>query len=78
MRLTRDEVIRILGPVDDETVAQVIETGATPEELIEAGTWMNNDESMLNIGRPLPAGRVLRLVEILERVEEEELGAEER
>jgi hypothetical protein len=78
MSLTRDDVVRILGPVDDRTIAQVIGIGATPEELAEARAWVVNDEPMMGMGRPLAAGRVLQLVEILESVEEEAIGAEER
>jgi hypothetical protein len=78
MPLTRDDVIRILGGADDQTIAQVIASGATPEELAEAHAWVVNDEPMLNTGRPMATGRVSQLVEILERLEEELSGADER
>lgn len=78
MVLSRDDVVRILGPVDDRTVTQVIGIGATPEELEEAYAWVVNDEPMMGIGRPMAAGRVLRLVELLDSIEEEALGADER
>jgi len=77
MPLTRDEVVRIIGPADDRTIAQVIGTGATPEELEEAQAWVVNDEAMMNAGRPMATGRVSQLIEILERVEEELSGADE-
>lgn len=77
MTLTRDEVVRIIGPADDRTIAQVIGTGATPEELEEAQAWIVNDEAMMNAGRPMATGRVSQLIEILERVEEELSGADE-
>ena len=77
MPLTRDEVVRIIGPADDRTIAQVIGTGATPEELEEAHAWAVNDEAMMNAGRPMATGRVSQLIEILERVEEELSGADE-
>jgi hypothetical protein len=78
MPLTRNDVIRMLGPVDDQTIAQVIGVGATPEELTEAHAWLVNNESMMNAGRPLATGRVSQLIEILERAEEEALAADER
>jgi uncharacterized membrane protein YkvA (DUF1232 family) len=78
MPLTRGEVINALGQVDDCIIAQVIATGATREELAEARAWTVNDESMMNIGRRLPAGRVGDLVEILRQIEEEEFDTEER
>jgi hypothetical protein len=77
MSLSRDEVVRIIGPADDRTIAQVIGTGATPEELEQARAWVVNDEAMMNAGRPLATGRVAQLIDILERVEEEALGADE-
>jgi hypothetical protein len=77
MPLTREEVVRIIGPADDRTVAQVIGTGATPEELEEARAWIVNNEAMMNAGRPMATGRVSQLIEILERVEEELSGADE-
>ena len=77
MSLTRDEVVRIIGPADDRTIAQVIGTGATAEELDEARAWVVNDEAMMNAGQPMATGRVLQLIEILERVEEELSGADE-
>jgi hypothetical protein len=77
MTLTRDEVVRIIGPADDRTITQVIGTGATPEELEEARAWVVNDEAMINAGRPLATGRVSQLIEILERVEEELSGVDE-
>jgi hypothetical protein len=71
-RLTRDDVIKAVGEVDDVTIAEIIGTGATAEELAEAQAWIVNDEALINAGRPLPSGRVGELVEILE-----ELGADE-
>ncbi len=78
MALTRDDIVRILGPLDDRTIAEVIGIGATPEELEEAHAWVVNDEAMMNMGRPLAAGRISQLVEILEKVEEELSGADEQ
>jgi hypothetical protein len=78
MSLTRDDIIQILGPVDDRTIAEVIGIGATSEELEEARAWVVNDEAMMNVGRPLATGRVSQLVEILESLEEELSGAEEQ
>ena len=77
MSLTRDDVIQILGQVDDRTIAEVIGIGATTEELEEARAWVVNDEAMMNMGRPLATGRISQLVEILESLEKELSGAEE-
>jgi hypothetical protein len=63
--LTRNDVTRAFGPLDDMTIAGIIGTGATTEELAEAQAWMANDEPLMNAGRPLPSGRVRELVDIL-------------
>jgi hypothetical protein len=76
-RVIRDDVVKALGPADDVTIAQIIGTAATVEELAEAQAWIANDEPLMNAGKPLPSGRVGELVEILtelEASEDEESG----
>lgn len=64
--LTREEVRAVVGPADDLTIAEIIGTGATREELAEAQAWVVDNAPMLNDGRHLPSGgRIGRLVEIL-------------
>ena len=67
--VTRDDVIKAVGPIDDVTIAEIIGTGATVEELAEAQAWIANDEPLMNAGKPLPSGRVGELVEILSELE---------
>jgi hypothetical protein len=69
LRVTRDDVVKAIGSADDVTIAQLIATGATVEELAEAQAWMANDEPMMNSGRPLATGRVRELVDILSELE---------
>ncbi len=66
MAITRDEIISVLGPVDDELVAELIGTGASARELREAWGWLHNDEALMSAGRPLPGTRVGRLIDMLE------------
>jgi hypothetical protein len=68
-RLTRDDVTRAIGQADDVTIAQIIGTGATVDELAEAQAWIVNDEPLMNAGKPLAKGRVGELVEILSELE---------
>ena len=72
MALTRKDIATLFGDLDDVVVADTIATGATAEELAEAHAWLVNDEPLLNAGRPLPSGRVARLVDVLAAVSEEE------
>jgi len=70
--LTREQVIAAVGRVDEIVLAEIIEMGATAEELAEAVAWTTNDEALINSGKPLATGRVGRLVELLAREDEEE------
>jgi hypothetical protein len=67
--ITREDVTAALGQVDDVTIAEIIGTGATVEELAEAKAWIANDEPLMNAGRPLATGRVRELVDILSELE---------
>jgi hypothetical protein len=71
-RVTRDDVISAVGPVDDVTIAGIIGTGATADELAEAQAWIVNDDPLLNAGKPLPRGRVRELIDILAELETDE------
>ena len=71
-RVTRDDVTKAIGSVDDVTIAEIIGTGATVEELAEAQAWIANDEPLLNAGKPLATGRVRELVDILAEFDPDE------
>lgn len=62
---TGHEIREILGPVDDETVMDIIYTGATPGEVAEAFEWLNDDDYMgATLERPI-GDRVRRVYDIL-------------
>jgi hypothetical protein len=71
-RLTREDIRSMLGPVDDAVIAEVVGLGATSDDLTEARAWVTNDEALMNAGKPLPGGRVGRLVEIITDLEQDE------
>jgi len=76
--LSRDDVSKAVSGADDVTIAKIIGTGATVEELAEAQAWLANDEPLINDLRPLAHGRVRELVDILSDFEEandEDAGA---
>ena len=75
-KLTREDVKALVGPADDLMLAAILGSGASAGELAEAVAWVENDEAMLNEGRPIPTGRVGQLVEILKTKDEEESLAE--
>ena len=69
---TATDIIGILGPVEEALLLEILETGATATEVLEAFTWMNADDQ---IGTELergPRGAVIRVYEILKREEPEE------
>jgi hypothetical protein len=72
MALTRDDVLSVIGPADETLVTEIIATKATTEELTHAWAWANNDEALINEGRPLPSGRTAELVELLTPPDDEE------
>jgi hypothetical protein len=74
--LTHRDVTAMLGPLDDVTIAQIIATGASPQELAQAHAWLTNNEPLMNAGKPLPSGRVGQLVEIVSVIEDEETDSE--
>ncbi|MDC7784400.1 hypothetical protein PQJ75_15695 [Rhodoplanes sp. TEM] len=63
--MTSDEIVAILGPIDEVLLAEIVQTGASPAELAEAWAWVNADEALVNDGRALPTGRVAVLVDML-------------
>ena len=70
-KLTRDEVRALIRRSDDRVVTEILAMGASRTELAEALAWLENDEAMLNAGRPVPSGRVARLVEMLQADDED-------
>ena len=71
MAITRDEIISVLGTVDETLVAEIAATDATGAELREAAAWLSADEALVNQGRPLPGTRVAALIDLLEEPDEE-------
>ena len=71
-RVTREDVIKAVDRADDVTIAEIIGTGATVDELAEAQAWIVNDEPLLNAGKPLASGRVRELIDILAELEPDE------
>ncbi|CDN57824.1 Hypothetical protein RG1141_PA09920 (plasmid) [Neorhizobium galegae bv. officinalis bv. officinalis str. HAMBI 1141] len=71
MDLSSENIIAVLGPVDETLVADILATGASVRDLAEAWAWVNADEALMNEGRKLPTGKVAELVDLLEIDDEE-------
>jgi hypothetical protein len=76
MPLTRDEVTRIVSGLSDEAIARIIATGADATQLLEAFTWLREDEYLGAELERRPSGVVGEVYDIL--VEEETELEEER
>jgi hypothetical protein len=66
---TAAEITEIVGPLDDAILMSIVETRATPAEVLEALTWATADD---HIGTELehrPLGVVARVYEIIKREE---------
>jgi hypothetical protein len=66
------DVKAVFGDLDDVTLAKIVASGATPQELAEARAWMTGDDALMNAGKPLPTGQVGSLVELLNVTDQEE------
>ncbi|MFK0692806.1 hypothetical protein ACFX5Q_32345 [Mesorhizobium sp. IMUNJ 23033] len=74
MTMTRQDVISVLGRVDDVAIAEIIASGASLEELREAWAWAFGDEALMSQGRPLPGTRVAALIDLIEPDDEGDLA----
>lgn len=72
MAITRDEIERILGPIDNHLAAEIAATDATTAELAKALAWLQSDEALVNDGDHLPTGKVAELIGILETADDED------
>lgn len=71
MTMTREQAISVLGPADDEMIAEIIASGASLDELREAWAWAYGDEALMGQGRPLPGTKVGKLIELLDPDQED-------
>lgn len=73
--LTREQIIHIVGRLGDDRIAEIIDTGATEAEVMEAYNWTTSNGVVSGAGnRHLLSGRVALVFDILtadEALEEE-------
>jgi hypothetical protein len=63
------EIIAICGHLDDGVIAQILATGATAAEVLEAFTWFSADDQIGTELRRGPRGAVGAVYDILMREE---------
>lgn len=65
MSMTRRQMESVLGPIDETLAAQIVQTGVDEAGLLEAKTWIENDEALVNEGRPFPTGSIASAIAVL-------------
>ncbi len=63
--LTHDQVIGVVGQIDDDKIADIIATGATLEEVVEAFAWASDETDALADAERSLAGRVAAVYDVL-------------
>lgn len=71
--VTRQDIARVLGPVDEALAAEIVRIGATAEEIAAARAWIDNEDALVGEGVPMPTGRVATLIEMLTAADEPEI-----
>jgi len=67
--LSRDEVLAVLGPrLSDVVVAEIIGTGITKVELVQAFARVVKDRRTHDPGQRMTPGHIASVVDILERL----------
>lgn len=70
MTPTKDEIRRLFGDIDDHTVAEIQQTGATAAELQEVAAHLAQETDVMGeMERPL-TGRSLQIYTLLQRVDD--------
>lgn len=63
--LNRDEVVAVVGQIDDDKIAAIIGSGATLEELVEAFAWASDETDALADAEKSLSGTVAQVYDIL-------------
>jgi hypothetical protein len=72
--VSREDVVSALGAIEAARVDEIVAVGVDNVEFAEARVWFAQNKVLVEIGNHPrhPAGRVGRVVEILERIDAEQ------
>lgn len=70
-QLTRQQVEEIMGRLDDLKLAEILETGASPPELVEAKRWIDGYQRTVPDDMPLRPSVVDAVCDIMRADEPE-------
>jgi len=63
---TVSDIVRILGPIDDGVIAQIIAVGATIEDVAEAHAWLSTRDYFRHTAHEMAHGRIARVYQLLD------------
>ena len=66
---TRDDVIHLLGDISDDKVVEILETGASLEQLEEAAAWLAGESDVMGEERLPLTGAAAKVYDIIARDE---------
>ena len=64
--VTADEVVEIMGRLDDAVMAAILRTGATRDEVLEAYAWLSSDDYLHRARHSAIHGTAAEVYRILE------------
>jgi hypothetical protein len=70
-KLTADAVRKIAGRLDEGRIIEILKTGASEAELVEAFEWLYSDDALAKSRHHAPDSRIALLRDILNRHETE-------
>ncbi|MGX6568816.1 Magnesium transporter [Cupriavidus necator] len=73
---TASEIREIVGALDDEVVALILDAAPTAAEVLEAYTWLRSDQRLSHRAEYELQGKTARVIEILESEEPDVDGAD--
>jgi len=60
------EIREIVGPLDETVISSIFALGATPQEILEARSWLNSDDYLHRKLRHVLQGRAAQVFDLLE------------
>lgn len=64
-RLTSEDIVETVGRIDNASIAAILETGASREELLQAFAWFSQESDTMGEARHALSGRVEQVYCIL-------------
>jgi hypothetical protein len=63
---TATDIVRIVGPIDDRVIAEIIAAGATVGDVTEANAWLNARDYFRRVAHDTAHGRIAHIYHLLD------------